>query len=400
MRRKLFLPLIGYFIGWLYWKTMLEQWPMLLFVAAFFAWGAAFCREKKPKGEMHWFWAGVTALIGLTVTLKRCNATVGWSLLAMHAAAGLWALSYFGADRGEREVLEFAWDCLDAFLILPFGNFFGRVKDTVSSVAALCRPLQGADGKKKRQNFWLALLCLVLALPVLMLAANLLGQADAGFENLMQHVHGLFQWKLSEKAWEELLLFALGLPVGAYLYGLLRGAALRRETRRVSAESLEKLRVLPPMGTNLVLGLFSALYFLFFGVQAGNLFAVFSGHVPGTLTASDYARNGFFQLCGVMAINFGLVWLLSLLAVETRAGKWLQGLLMVQSIFLAVTAGAKLWLYISRFGFTPLRLLSAWAVTVLTAGCLLVLRTLIWGKNGLRLWVYFAAGTFTVLCFY
>ena len=400
MKKSFFLPLIGYFIGWLYWKTMLEQWPMLLFAAAFFVWGAAFRREKKPKGEMHWFWAAVTALIGLAVTLKRCNATPGWSLLALHAAACLWALSYLGADRGGREILGFVWDSVDAFLLLPFGNFFGRVKDTVSAAAALCKPLQGADGKKKRQNFWLALLCLVVALPLLALVSNLLGQADAGFENLMQSFQGLFRWKLSEKAWEELFLFAMGLPVGAYLYGLLRGSAQRREPRCVSAESLERLHVLPSVGTNLVLGLFAGLYFLFFGVQAGNLFAVFSGNVPGTLTASDYARNGFFQLCGVMAINFGLVWLRSLLAVETRAGKWLQGLLMVQSIFLAVTAGAKLWLYISRFGLTPLRLLSAWAVTVLTVGCLLVLRALICGKNGFRLWLYFAAGTFTALCFY
>ena len=101
-----------------------------------------------------------------------------------------------------------------------------------------------------------------------------------------------------------------------------------------------------------------------------------------------------------MAINFGLVWLLGLLTKPTRAGKWLQGVLMVQSILLAVTAGAKLWLYISRFGFTPLRLLSAWAVLVLAAGCLLVLRALVWGKKGFRPWLYFAAASFTALCFY
>ena len=157
---------------------------------------------------------------------------------------------------------------------------------------------------------------------------------------------------------------------------------------------------MPASGANLVLGLFAAVYFLFFGVQAGNLFAVFSGHVPGTLTAAGYARSGFFQLCAVMAINFFLIWLLSILAKQNRAGKWLQGLLMVQSAFLAVTAGAKLWLYISRFGFTPLRLLSAWAVIVLTAGCILMLRSLMTGKKSFRLWLYFAAGSFTALCFY
>lgn len=400
MKRKLFLPLIGYFIGWLYWKTMLSQWSMLLFAAVFLAWGAAIGWEKKRKGRMHWFWGTITVLIALAVTLKRCNATASWSLSALHGSAALWAISYCGADRGGEDVLGFAWDCLDAFVLLPFGNFFGRIADTVSSLAGLVRPLHGAQSKERKRDLWLVALCLLLALPLLVLVINLLGQADAGFESLMHDVQKLFQWNFSDRFWEECFLFALGLPVGAYLYGLLRGAARREKICVLSAETLGKLRVLPGFGANLVLALFAGLYFLFFGVQAGNLLAVFSGHVPGTLTASGYARNGFFQLCGVMAINFGLVWLLSLLTVPTRAGKWLQGLLMVQSIFLAVTAGAKLWLYIARFGFTPLRLLSAWAVTVLTAGCVLVLRTLISGKKGFRQWLYFAAGSFAALCFY
>ena len=400
MKKRFFLAFAGYFVGWLYWKTMLEEWPMVLFVAAFLAWGVCIGLTKKPKGKMHWFWAAVTVLIGLAITLKRCNATDGWGFLALHGAAAFWAISFCGADRGGEDAFGFAWDCLDAFLLLPFGNFFGRIQDAVSSLAGLAKPANGEEGKKMRRDFWLAVLCLVLALPLLVLVTNLLGQADAGFENMVHDFQKLFQWNLSEHFREECSLFAIGLPVGAYLYGLLRGAARRENAPVLSAAQLEKLRVLPGTGANLVLGLFCGVYFLFFGVQAGNLFAVFSGHIPGTLTASDYARSGFFQLCTVMAINFFLIWLLSLLTKPNRVGKWPQALLMVQSIFLAVTAGAKLWLYIARFGFTPLRLLSAWAVLVLAAGCLLMLYTLGSGKKTFRLWLYLAAGTFTALCFY
>ena len=398
MKRRFFLPLIGYLIGWFYWKTVLGPWPTLLFVAAFFAWGIATGWEKQNRGPMHYLWAGVTALIGLAITMNRCHATSDWSTLALHVSAGLWALSFLGADRGGEDALSFAWDCADAFLLLPFGNFFGRITDTVSGIAGLMKPRDGEAGRKRRRDFWLAVLCLVLALPLLVLVTNLLGEADAGFENLIQGFR--LNFRMSENFVNECFWFLLGLPVGAYLYGLLRGAARRLEIRRVSRERLEKIRVLPAAGANLVLVLFAAVYFLFFGVQAGNLFAVFSGHVPGTLTAAGYARSGFFQLCAVMAINFCLIWLLSLFAKQNRAGKWLQALLMVQSIFLAVTAGAKLWLYISRFGFTPLRLLSAWGVIVLTAGCVLMLRTLATEKKSFRLWLYFAAVSFTALCFY
>ena len=144
MKRRFFLPLIAYFIGWFYWKTVLGPWPVLIFVAAFFAWGMAIGREKRNRGPMHYLWAGVTALIGLAITMNRCRATADWSTLALHASAGLWALSYLGADRDGEDALGFAWDCADAFLLLPFGNFFGRITDTVSGFAGLLKPQKTA----------------------------------------------------------------------------------------------------------------------------------------------------------------------------------------------------------------------------------------------------------------
>ena len=55
MKKRFFLPVVGYFIGWFYWKTLLEPWPMLLFVLAFLGWGIAIGLKKQPKGKMHWF---------------------------------------------------------------------------------------------------------------------------------------------------------------------------------------------------------------------------------------------------------------------------------------------------------------------------------------------------------
>ena len=92
MKRRFFLPLIAYFIGWFYWKTVLGPWPVLIFVAAFFAWGMAIGREKRNRGPMHYLWAGVTALIGLAITMNRCRATADWSTLALHVSAGLSAI--------------------------------------------------------------------------------------------------------------------------------------------------------------------------------------------------------------------------------------------------------------------------------------------------------------------
>ena len=153
-----------------------------------------------------------------------------------------------------------------------------------------------------------------------------------------------------------------------------------------------------------VLGCFIALYLVFFGVQAGHLLGAFIGSVPGKLTAAQYARQGFFQLTLVMAINFLLLGAAALCSREAPARhRVLRGMgtaLMVESIFLAVTAAAKLGLYISRFGFTPLRLLSMWGVLVMTAGCVLTIGSLQGLRGAARKWVWFAAATFTALCFF
>ena len=73
-----------------------------------------------------------------------------------------------------------------------------------------------------KRELLIVLLCVGIALPLLLLAASLLGQADANFGALLED---LSQWQLSDEALSQLMRLLLGLPVGAYLYGLLAGAA-------------------------------------------------------------------------------------------------------------------------------------------------------------------------------
>ena len=73
---------------------------------------------------------------------------------------------------------------------------------------------------------------------------------------------------------------------------------------------------------------------------------------------------------------------------------------MAESLLLAVTAASKLWLYIDRFGFTPRRLLSSWAVLVLAAGCVLAIASLRRPCRAAQKWIWFAAGSFALLCLY
>jgi hypothetical protein len=71
--------------------------------------------------------------------------------------------------------------------------------------------------------------------------------------------------------------------------------------------------------------------------------------------------------------------------------------LLAESMLLAVVALSKLGLYISCFGFTPLRLQSTWLACVLLAACAAALVSLWTGRRTMRAWMIFGAVTLAAL---
>ena len=404
-----------------------QNWQVLLFTVVFFGW-AAVCIGKIRKydnckakmlvavfGENREasFWLGCGLVISVAIALGRCNATGGYAGLVLHGIAAYWVLCATGTLTEDATGPFFVWDVFHAFVVAPFGGFALRIKTMVYAAVDGIRNVRGRMGEKKLnvKNLLFSLCFVGLALPFLCLAGSLLSQADrAGFAGFWQGLTNLVQLRrqpLPEWVWSAVMRFAVSLPVGAYLYGLVAGSARREKPVLDSAavrRGAEQLRAAPKSALVVVFGLFCALYAVFFVFQAGHLFGAFFGVVPGSATASEYAREGFFQLCQVMVINFGLLTVSAKCSrVPLRSNKLLRAfalILMAESLLLAVTAGSKLWLYIARFGFTPLRLLSSWAVVVLAAGCVLAVATILRPCRAVQKWIWFAAGSFALLCLY
>ena len=394
MKRSTFFPaLAGYLIGYLYICCFLtgfsgnsgpREWYTLLFTIAFALWAWAILPEPFRRDRL--VFPVCMVLTALALTLNRCRATDFYAVLALHGFAVLWALSEAGfLDHW----LGFLAECVWGGLCLPCLNFFLREKHVFRGT----REILGSTRKGSLKKQLPSILLVLFAIPLFALAANLLGQADAAFGTLLEH---LFSFRSPQWLSNFFLKFLFGLPVGGWLYGLLAG---QKGSNRTPLPP-ERFQRFEP---KLIVGIWSAfigLYIVFFAVQATSLFAVFHGTVPGTLTASAYARQGFFQLCQVMAINFLLIGLGQLLCKDQAPLRLPGVLLLVETVFLAVTAAGKLVLYIHRFGFTPLRLLSAWGVGVMVYGCLLAAASLNGRKGCFRAWVYGAAVSFTALCFY
>ena len=370
---------------------------------------AEYLHRSTPRPKESWIWLGCMAAMLCSVLFERGRAWGSrfFPMLFLHIFAVWWTLSRSDTLLESESGHLLPLDALDGFIAFPFKHFLLRVR-TVGSTLSHLRS-ERKRGKPDAETVIWSLVMSAAALGLLMLAANLLISADSGFAEMLDGIVGLFRFELDIDATEFLLRLLLSLPVGAYLYGLLDGTlredkgALRKRASAVT-EQMEALRGVPEQVWLTLLTLFCLLYALFFVVQGRYLFGAFSRTLPEGFAVAEYARQGFFELCKVMGVNFALLWLATRSSkVEVRQQAAVRALclaLLAESFLLAVVAFSKLALYIDCFGFTPKRLQSTWLVCVLAFGCGCAAYSLLCGKKTFRLWMVFGAVTLSLLCLY
>ncbi len=374
----------------------------LVFVLGFLALTELIHRTT-PRPRESWIWLGCLGTIALGVLLDRHRV---WESpvpqLFLHLAAVWWLLCRSGrlAEGESGHLLPL--DGLHGFVIIPFRHFYLRIRTLLS---LLLRPLQARRTGRGTTLLW-SFLALLAAGGLFAAAIRLLMDADRGFSRLLSGLGDLLRIDWDEDFFTKLLL---SLPVGQYLFGLIAGSG--REEPRVLRErgerlcrGLERLRRVPNALWTGLTGAFCLLYLVFFAVQGRYLFGAFTRTLPEGFIVSEYARQGFFELCKVMGLNFALLWLVTRLSRgpvrENRAALLLCLVLLGESLLFAAVAFSKLALYIDCFGFTPKRLQSSWLVCVLAAGCLAAGRTLLTGKKSFRGWLVFSAVSLSLLCLY
>ena len=388
-----------------------QWWALPLFTAGFIAAAEYLFREQKRSWES-WVWLGCVLLVTGCIAWRglhpyqydsRYPELVNHEyilsekllLFILHIFAVYWLMSRSGRLTGGESGHLLPLDALYAFLIVPFQNFFLRIRCVIFALKSK-KGLGVSAGAIAG-----AVLAAFAALVLLVLAMTQLSAADDTFGELIDDLRLTLTLDLDETWFYRLLA---SLPVGAYVFGLLAGLGRRtpedmRGRGAAVMDRLPKLRTVPEGIWAAALGLFSALYLVFFFVQGRYLFGAFTRTLPESFTVAEYARQGFFELCRVMAINFTLFWLVTRTArQEQKLIRWMAAALLVQSMLFAVIAISKLALYIDCFGLTPLRVQSTWLVCVLLLGCVCALYTHLTGKKSMRAWMIFGAVTLAVLC--
>jgi len=330
------------------------------------------------------------------------STPLGWiNTVFLSVCAMYWMMILSGRRIQDGITSYLPMDLFCQMIRVPFSNFgrlFGAIfrtpyyrRDTAGDFAEA--PGRSRDGQQSageavsaprhrmlRSAVWIAF-TLVLAAPLFFVVLGLLASADADFMRvigrLIDYAEGFWEdfmtVQIALACWD--LIFAV--PVAAYLFGALWGnarpSAARGWTERERVDrGLCAMRFAPASAVYAALALFLGAYLLFLLLQAGHLMTALNVGLPRTTTYSRFAREGFFELCSVCAINLGIMAAAWLLCVRKgdRAPKVLRVLLVIlslQTVLLAVTAEVKMGLYIQAYGLTRLRVYTAWFMIWLVA---------------------------------
>ena len=359
-------------LGYLICRFQIHNYPLLGLVYGLVLFGLTLWHFNWRPGQRA-LGLSAAAILFLLSHLLTDNGPVRF--FARWFALILWAYAVFcagGNSQEERLGDRLIPECFKANVLMPFsklGAFFTA----------------GFSGGKRNylKTALLILLGLGLALIPMLIVVDLL-EYDHAFSKLMDSI---LDEDLPEAVIRRLLYLLLAVSMATLLMSALLGSQEHRMSRVLDRESWNafsiRRRFLPLVVSAAMLIPLLLVYGLFFFSQLPLYTSAFTGVLPKGYTYADYAREGFFQLCAVCAIN-GLLYLFVSLFTRQGQGEGLRRTLLTVlcacSLILAATAFSKMVLYIKTYGLTPLRVYSSWAMILLTAAFLLALLGAYWRK--------------------
>lgn len=302
-------------------------------------------------------------------------------------------------------------DAWRGFVSIPFRNI--RYRSLLLSQTpkkAVSEPTSGTSKTKLSLAIHL-LVAVIISLIVVLFAISQLQAVSASFALVTEHISDwmddtLLTAILEFSVTSFLIRLMISLPVGAYLFGLIF-APLNKQTAQTVTyqtiqEQLKTKRRLPSFSSYIVIGSLCVIYSLFLVIALSDMSSLFGINHITPQDASQTAVDGFWQLIRVALLNFATLgcsyFLSATLIWTTKIGKILLNSLFAYSLAFAVLAAWKLFgIYIFHFGFTPLRLISGWFVTVLIAWSLLILIRLNKPFQSIRIGLFYIVITFSAL---
>lgn len=303
-------------------------------------------------------------MIGLLVLImKRLSLPIKKATKVYYAGAALLGLStMLTANTGlqflnitgillllDRSLLHQFQEDKSFDFLKHIGRVFGLLFRSIASIG-----MPFADGvhflrrtKVAKNNKALnIILGCIIALPVLMLVIALLSSADPLFGEITEKI---FCFLFSPQIVHVILLIFFGFLA---CYGIICGAAKYADMGNTNQRRKED-----PLIAITAIGLLTAVYLLFCGIQIIYLFSNGLFVLPTGYTFAEYARRGFFELLAVTIINIALIVTSTTLFHEHKVLKALLTVMTVCTYIMIASAAYRMMLYIDAYHLTFLRLL-------------------------------------------
>ena len=244
------------------------------------------------------------------------------------------------------------YDYINALVLIPIHN--------ATSFWLCIFSKRGKSSSSTKTKYFLHIfLGLLIGTPFIMIVLFLLSSADATFKNIFDN---LFNLDISVPKNIGTLIWSL--PMATYLYALIYGSSIEDNSKSFNIDKFNKTMdnaaSIPRLSLYTVNAVICCFYILFIGIQATYFIDILGGSLPADFTYSDYARRGFFELLAVALINIVFIAVAKMLSVKNENNKYLRIHIILNSILTLVlisVAFAKMYLYISTYGLTTLRII-------------------------------------------
>ena len=320
--------------------------------ALLFAATTAYLFNKKNNTSAFSFMCGVLSLAGsVTFTLYHdyfINFVMLIAVLLLFTVYTCGLSGTFTVREGSFKIIK---DMADGIFVKPFSNS-----------SDICKGMaNGVSGKGNLKNI---LIGLGVSLPVLIVIIPLLAHGDKAFDSLV----GIIL--------ENVGIYVAELVIAAFVAVYL---VLYFVSKRTKAGVKKKSRqgykgFFPAAASVSLLSAVALVYAVYLFSQLAYFFSAFSGILPEgyKLTASEFARRGFFEMFAICVINMALISAVALFTKKSGGGlkavKFISAFIMAFTVLLLVTAIAKMKLNIEIFGLSKNRIIvSVFMVMMLVA---------------------------------
>ena len=197
----------------------------------------------------------------------------------------------------------------------------------------------------------------IVSVPLLLILATLLAASDHVFADMTSDFFDMLAKIRLNEIFSQTILFMILLPFTASAVWSYRDSYASCSDAK-EGDTAKRL-YFPAAFAITILTLVNLLYLVYAKIQFEYLFGAWNGTLPEGITSAVYARNGFFELAFVAALN--IILLLCCIRFTSREGhpgliiRCLSIALLTLSSVQLVSALRRMYLYITAYGFSQLR---------------------------------------------